>query len=257
MTTADLRRMRMAKGLSLSEISGRTRIGVAHLRAIEEGNLKGLPPGFYTRAFVRAYADAIGLDADVVLGILADELPAPQAASAPHPASGHGAPSSTGAGELIPDARMQVLKQLLERHNRTVAVEPARERTRGFSAGAPRRLLAATFDGVMLATLYLVILAVTAMACGVTIDVLIRGEGAVVFVVLALITVLYVVLMGGIAGSTIGAMLLHLPLLERTGQPLNVAAIARRSLRFVRADVAAAAEVVGLVEMLIKSRRAA
>ena len=85
MTIAELRRIRMAKGLSLTEISRRTRIGVGFLRKIEEGNLGGLPPGFYARAFVRAYSEAIGIDADVVLGTLADELPAPQAASAPHP----------------------------------------------------------------------------------------------------------------------------------------------------------------------------
>ena len=65
----------MAKGLSLTEISRRTRIGVGYLRKIEEGEWSGLQPGFYTRAFVRAYAEAIGVDADVVLGTLADELP--------------------------------------------------------------------------------------------------------------------------------------------------------------------------------------
>ena len=92
MTIAELRRIRMAKGLSLTEISRRTRIGVGFLRKIEEGNLQGLPPGFYARAFVRAYSEAIGIDADVVLGTLADELPAPQAATAPHPTARRPAP---------------------------------------------------------------------------------------------------------------------------------------------------------------------
>ncbi len=92
MTIAELRRIRMAKGLSLTEISRRTRIGVGFLRKIEEGNLKGLPPGFYARAFVRAYSEAIGIDADVVLGTLADELPPAQAATAPHPTARSPAP---------------------------------------------------------------------------------------------------------------------------------------------------------------------
>ena len=122
MTIAELRRIRMAKGLSLTEISRRTRIGVGFLRNIEEGSLQRLPPGFYARAFVRAYSEAIGIDADVVLGTLADELPAAQAALAPHPSgpqTGTPAPQ-TDSAELIPDARMHLLKQILDRHNTLV-----------------------------------------------------------------------------------------------------------------------------------------
>ena len=115
MSIAELRKNRMAQGLSLTEISRRTRIGVTHLRHIEEGNFKSLPPGFYARAFVRAYADAIGVDADIVLGELSDLLPATQAASSPAADSSPAGAASLGsdAAELIPDARMQVLKQLL------------------------------------------------------------------------------------------------------------------------------------------------
>jgi hypothetical protein len=249
----------MAKGLSLTEISRRTRIGVGYLRHIEDGNLKGLPPGFYARAFVRAYAEAIGMDADVVLGTLADDLPAAQAATAPHPGSSHPmAQAITGAAELIPDSRMQVLKQLLDRHNEGVPMElAAQRRSSRVPTGGPRRLMAAMFDGLLLASLYLTVLGITALACRVSIGELVRAEGGAVFTVLALITMLYVVLMGGIAGCTIGAMILDIPLVDRATQPLDVAAIARRSLQFMRADVAAAAEVVGLVETLIKSRRAA
>ncbi len=119
MTIAELRRIRMAKGLSLTEISRRTRIGVGYLRKIEEGEWSGLPPGFYTRAFVRAYAEAIGVDADVVLGTLADELPSAQAAGAPHPDAAPGA-ARVASAQLIPDARMHLLKQILDRHNSLV-----------------------------------------------------------------------------------------------------------------------------------------
>ena len=106
MSIAELRKNRMAQGLSLTEISRRTRIGVTHLRHIEEGNFKSLPPGFYARAFVRAYAEAIGVDADIVLGELSDSLPATQAASSPaadsSPAGAAGLRSD--AAELIPEA---------------------------------------------------------------------------------------------------------------------------------------------------------
>ena len=261
MTIAELRRIRMAKGLSLTEISRRTRIGIGFLRKIEEGNLKGLPPGFYARAFVRAYSEAIGIDADVVLGTLADELPAAQAATAPHPTAQPGSRAmQSDSAELIPDARMHLLKQILDRHNTLVNETISRSSIAALGAAvAPsRRFLSAAIDGLLLASLYLGVLALTAFSCGVTVPQLISGAGVAVFTVLTLITLLYVVMMGGIAGRTIGSMLLDVPLMEHPAAPLNLRAIMRRSLRFVRADAAAAADVVSLVAPLFnRPRRAA
>ncbi|MBK5299407.1 MAG: helix-turn-helix domain-containing protein [Vicinamibacteria bacterium] len=262
MTIAELRRIRMAKGLSLTEISRRTRIGVGFLRNIEEGNLRRLPPGFYARAFVRAYAEAIGIDADVVLGTLADELPAAQAALAPHPGGPQtGTPSpQTDSAALIPDARMHLLKQILDRHNTLVNKTIGRSSlvALGASVKPTRRVLSAAIDGLLLASLYLAFLAITAFSCGVTVPQLISVSAFAVFTVLALITLLYVFMMGGIAGRTIGSMFLDVPLVEQPAAPLNLHAIMRRSLRFVRADAAAAAEVVSLVAPLFnRARRAA
>ena len=267
MSIAELRKTRMAQGLSLTEISRRTRIGVSHLRHIEEGDFKSLPPGFYARAFVRAYVDAIGVDADIVLGELADQLPASQAASAPHPGPTNPQPALpwTDASHLIPDARMQVLKQLLRRHNEHVStpatpVTPAAAADKsatGMPRGA-RRFLAASVDGLLLASIYLCVIGVTALLCGVAVTDLMRMAGVEVLTVLALITLLYVLLMGGIAGRTIGAMLLDVPLIERAGHPMDLGTIARRSVHCVRADVAAAADVGSLIEALLgRSHRAA
>lgn len=261
MTIAELRRIRMGKGLSLTEISRRTRIGVGYLRKIEEGQFKALPPGFYARAFVRAYSEAIGIDADVVLGELADELPAAQAAAAPHPTVAAAlAPAAAENAVLIPDARMTLLRQILDRHNVIVAETSERVRAVGARAvGAPsRRLLAAGIDGLMLASVYLTVVGLTAYACGVSMSTLIRASGVAVFTVLALITLLYVFMMGGIAGRTIGSMILGIELVEHAQAPLGLDAIFRRSLRFLRADASAAADVVSLVAPLfVKSRRAA
>jgi transcriptional regulator with XRE-family HTH domain len=250
MTIAELRKNRMAQGLSLTEISRRTRIGVIYLRHIEEGNFKNLPPGFYARAFVRAYAEAIGVDADIVLGELSESLPATQAASSPVPDSSPAGVAllRSDAAELIPDARMQVLKQLLD---------PAFTR----AVGAPRGLrsfLAASIDGLLLASIYLGVLVLTAAFCGVAMGELVRVAGIQVFTVLALITLLYVMLMGGIAGRTIGAMVLDVPLLERAGSPMNLGTIARRSVDCVKADVAAATDVGSLIDALrARTRHAA
>ncbi|HEX5634022.1 MAG TPA: RDD family protein, partial [Gemmatimonadales bacterium] len=127
----------------------------------------------------------------------------------------------------------------------------------GAATRLPRRLLAAAIDGSGLATLYLGVLAVTALSCGVSIPELVRVSGVAVFTVLGLITVLYVLMMGGVAGRTIGAMLLDVPLVDRPSAPLSLAAIGRRSVRFLHADVAAAVEVVSMVAPLFSRQRRA
>jgi hypothetical protein len=110
----------------------------------------------------------------------------------------------------------------------------------------------------MLAALYLTILGVTAVQCGVSVMILVRQAGPALFVVLALITVMYVLMMGGIAGKTIGAMLLDVTLVEHPSRPLDLGTIARRSVDCVRADVRAAADVVTVIETLLgRAKRAA
>lgn len=260
MTIAELRRIRMGKGLSLTEISRRTRIGVGYLRKIEEGQFKALPPGFYARAFVRAYTEAVGVDADVVLGELADVLPAVQAAGAPCPTTGPSTPAAADNAALIPDARMTLLRQILDRHNALVTGASDRvEADRMSGAGAPsRRLLAAGIDGVMLGSVYMTVVGLTAYACGVSMGTLMQVSSVEVFTVLALITLLYVFMLGGIAGRTIGSMILGIELVEQPGSPLGLDAILRRSVRFLRADASAAVDVVSMVAPLfVKSRRAA
>lgn len=61
-----LKQAREAQGLSLSEISVRTRITVRHLKALEEGAEGELPEVFYIRGFLKKYAEVVGLSpADV------------------------------------------------------------------------------------------------------------------------------------------------------------------------------------------------
>ena len=56
-----LKQAREAQGLSLAEVSSRTRITVRHLRAIEEGTEADLPEVFYVRGFLKKYAEVVGL----------------------------------------------------------------------------------------------------------------------------------------------------------------------------------------------------
>ncbi len=58
-----LRRHRERNHISLAEIAGDTRIRRDLLEALERNDLSGWPRGLYSRAWMRAYASAIGVDA--------------------------------------------------------------------------------------------------------------------------------------------------------------------------------------------------
>ncbi len=56
-----LRTAREQQGLSLADIATRTRIRLSYLEAIEQDRLDQIPGGFFSRSFVRQYAQALGL----------------------------------------------------------------------------------------------------------------------------------------------------------------------------------------------------
>lgn len=57
-----LRRYRQRTGISLDEIAAQTRVHREHLDAFEQNRLTTWPRGLYARAWIRAYASAVGLD---------------------------------------------------------------------------------------------------------------------------------------------------------------------------------------------------
>ncbi|GGE64991.1 helix-turn-helix domain-containing protein [Priestia taiwanensis] len=57
-----LKEAREAKGISLDELQESTKIQKRYLVSIEKGNFNVLPGDFYVRAFIKQYADAVGLD---------------------------------------------------------------------------------------------------------------------------------------------------------------------------------------------------
>jgi cytoskeleton protein RodZ len=67
---ASLREARSRRKLSLAEVEAATKIRGRYLRALEAEDWDGLPGDTYARAFVRTYADYLGLDA----GRLAEEV---------------------------------------------------------------------------------------------------------------------------------------------------------------------------------------
>ena len=65
-----LREAREARGLTLHDIQEKTKIQPRYLMAIEEDRFDALPGHFYTRAFIRTYAEHIGIDPQPLLSEL-------------------------------------------------------------------------------------------------------------------------------------------------------------------------------------------
>src|SRR3954469_21590849 len=62
-----LRDQRLARDLSIDDVAARLRIRSRYLEAIEQGRFDQLPGAAYIPAFLRAYANHLGLDADKVM----------------------------------------------------------------------------------------------------------------------------------------------------------------------------------------------
>lgn len=58
----DLRKSRLAKGLSLEDIAEKTKISIRFLRAIEAEEFETLPGGIFTTSYLKQYASTIGVD---------------------------------------------------------------------------------------------------------------------------------------------------------------------------------------------------
>jgi cytoskeletal protein RodZ len=70
-----LKEAREAKGLSLDELQSITKIQKRYLLGIEEGNYSMMPGKFYVRAFIKQYAEAVGLDPDQLFEQHKSEIP--------------------------------------------------------------------------------------------------------------------------------------------------------------------------------------
>ncbi|GIO29927.1 MULTISPECIES: helix-turn-helix domain-containing protein [Paenibacillus] len=71
-----LREARLQKGMSLDDVQEMTKIRKRYLEAIEAGDYKVLPGSFYVRAFIKTYAETVGLDPDLLLEGHKQEAPA-------------------------------------------------------------------------------------------------------------------------------------------------------------------------------------
>jgi hypothetical protein len=72
-----LRRERERRQIALSSLSANTKIAVSLFEGLEREDLSRWPPGIFRRAFIRAYAEGIGLDAEEIIREFLERFPDP------------------------------------------------------------------------------------------------------------------------------------------------------------------------------------
>jgi hypothetical protein len=102
----ELRRAREARGLTLEEIAETTKVNVALYRGLENNDLSRWPSGLFRRAFVRSYAEAVGLDPEETCRRFVRLFPedgdvVPEMHAVPPPASTTSPGSSDDAPRLV------------------------------------------------------------------------------------------------------------------------------------------------------------
>jgi cytoskeletal protein RodZ len=70
-----LKEAREEKGMSLDELQAATKIQKRYLTALEEGSYDVIPGNFYVRAFIKQYAEAVGLDSDQLFEEYKKDIP--------------------------------------------------------------------------------------------------------------------------------------------------------------------------------------
>lgn len=83
-----LKEARGTKGLSIDQLHEITKIQKRHLVAIEEGNYDVLPGAFYARAFIKQYADAVGLNGEELLVEYQSTIPQSEKRDVPQVSTG-------------------------------------------------------------------------------------------------------------------------------------------------------------------------
>jgi transcriptional regulator with XRE-family HTH domain len=72
-----LRMERERRRITLDSIAANTKIGLPLLQGLERGNVSRWPSGIFRRSFIRAYAEAIGLEPDEIAREFLERFPDP------------------------------------------------------------------------------------------------------------------------------------------------------------------------------------
>lgn len=144
---ARLRRERERRQIALADIATRTKIKASLFEELERDDASHWPTGIFRRSFMRAYADAVGLDAEATVREFLERFPdpaAPPPVEPPKPAAA--APPVVAAAVAVEPGGGQSAKTAA--HNlRLTLVETGLPFTGGrFLADARRRWAAAAWD---------------------------------------------------------------------------------------------------------------
>ena len=217
---------RINSRLTLEQIGLRTAISPTALRHIDEGRFELLPSGLYARSYVRAFASVVGVNPDEALAEVQQYLPgAPDAIAALHEARA-----------VTPVERLRrALTSLGQR------METRLEASRAW-VGPPQLPLwmtlrkkqdltpwgAAAIDAGLLVAVDAFLVMLISWSSGIAVDVLLRDSGLALAAFCTIPILLYFLLFGGIAGSTLGQYACHL-IDRRSHQPLTLPDILRRT----------------------------
>jgi uncharacterized RDD family membrane protein YckC len=199
-----LRQARLAAGLQLSDIEQRTRISPSILRWIDAGQFHRLPAGIYARSYIRAFAQAVGLDPHEFLASIEHELPAAAEITAPPEVR-------------APEPSLPLSPDLL-------------------------RMAAASIDAGLLSVIYALVLGATAAVCGLPVDAVLAFGMPAMILVLIVLTALYFVVFAGVQGRTPGASLVGLPPLNVSG-PVHLTAVVARAMRVFASEASLGIEI--------------
>jgi len=134
---ARLRQQRERQQTTLATIAEQTKIKLSLLEALERDDVSRWPSGIFRRAFVRAYAHAIGLEPDVVVREFLELHPDPVEDVAPVSAI---APAVDGRAGTGPPTRLRyVVGSAIESLSRRLGTAPAPSAVedQGVSGSAP------------------------------------------------------------------------------------------------------------------------
>ena len=200
-----LRQARIARGESQASLAKRIGVRVDRLCAIEQGRFHDLSAGIYARGVIRAYADAVGLNATEILTI---------------------------SRPLLPDVEdpLSALRRLHGIHAKAPVTT-----TEHLDIMLPswRPVVASAIDAAAIAALLLIVVAST-LAMGVPLRTV--GSSTWTFVLMTMVLAAsYFVTFGGIAGRTLGECVIGTPA-KTDDRPLDLWTVARRTRDSVLRD---------------------
>src|SRR4029453_8127814 len=140
------RRRREKQKIALATIAERTKIKQSLLDALERDDISHWPTGIFRRAFIRAYAHAIGLDPDVVVKEFFEVFPEPVEVVS---TAALAAAADTARGAQGPPARFRWFLGSFSRRRRNPSGDDGRDDAVTSSVSEPPRTeLANALDDV-------------------------------------------------------------------------------------------------------------